>query len=439
MRDALSGALVIAAICAPVTVAAQPASPAVPAPVRAAAERLIPVLAGTAAPDELFTAAFLQQVPPAQFNAISAQLRVGHGAPLTVEGISGGVEGGGHVVRFAYERAIVSMQLYVAPDGRIAGLLITGVNPRGDSLAAVGADLAALPGAVSWGVYRLTDGIPLRVAGVDDETPRAIASSFKLVVLGALDEEVRAGRRRWGDVVPLGPDVQGSATNGWPGGLPMTLHSLAALMIERSDNRATDTLLHVLGRERVEQFARARNALGGRYAYPLLSTIEVTALKAPAQADLRARWEAGTEGQRRRLLRDNAARLRSDTADYGALGDGPQSIETVEWFASPRQMAGLLGWFAAEASPTARAILSINPGISPATAGRFAEVGYKGGSEPGVIAMNLLLRQADGNWTIVAAAWNNPAAPVDDRRFVELVDRMAALSEAAPQAQRNVE
>lgn len=433
MREAIGAiSLVAAAIVTAGTAAAQPAPADVPASVAQAADRLVPVLAGTTAPGEVFTSAFLAQVPAAQFNAISAQLRTRHGAPQSVEGISGGVEGGGYVVRFGYERAIVSMQMYVAPDGRVAGLLITGIAPRGDSLTAVGTDFAALPGSVSWGVYRLTDRGQQRVAGTDDETPRAIASSFKLIVLGALDEEVRAGRRRWDEVAPLGPDVQGSATNGWPDGAPMTLHSLAALMIEQSDNRTTDTLLHLIGRERVERFARARDALGGRYAYPLLSTIEVTALKAPALADLRARWEAGNEGERRRLLRDHASQLNSNTADYGALGDGPQSIETVEWFASPRQMAGLLGWFATRASPTARAILSINPGISPVTAARFAEVGYKGGSEPGVIAMNLMMQDSAGSWTILTAAWNDPAAPVDDQRFVELVDRAAALSASAP-------
>lgn len=431
MREFAVTAAVIAAMSAPVAVTAQPAPANVPAPVSAAAERLIPVLAGSASPDEVFTAAFLGQVPAAQFNAISAQLRASHGMPQSVDGITGGVEGGGYVVRFAFERAIISMQMYVATDGRVAGLLITGVAPRGDSMSAIGSEFAGLPGAVSWGVYRLTNDGPVRVAGADDETPRAIASSFKLLVLGALDEEVRAGRRRWDEVAPLGPDVQGSVTNDWPDGLPMTVHSLAVLMIEQSDNRTTDTLLHLIGRERIERFARARNALGGRYAYPLLSTIEVTALKAPAQADLRARWESGGEDERRRLLRTYADRLTSSTADYGALGDGPQSIETVEWFASPRQMAGLLGWFVNHASPTARGILSINPGISPATAGRFAEVGYKGGSEPGVIAMNLMLRDSAGAWTIVTAAWNNPAAPVDDRRFVELVDRAAAIGGAA--------
>ena len=433
MRETIGAVgIVAAAIVTPVGAAGQPASSAVPESVAEAADRLIPVLAGANAPDAVFTSAFLGQVPPEQFNAISAQLRSRHGAPQSVESISGGVEGGGYVVRFAYERAIVSMQIYVAPDGRVAGLLITGIAPRGDSLAAVGSDFAALPGSLSWGVYRLNNRTLTRMAGADDATPRAIASSFKLIVLGALDEDVRAGRRRWDEVVPLGPDVQGSATNGWPDGLPMTVHSLAVLMIEQSDNRTTDTLLHLLGRERVERFARARDALGGRYAYPMLSTIEVTALKAPSQADLRARWETGNESERRRLLRDQADRLTGLTVDYGALGDGPQSIETVEWFASPRQMAGLLGWFANEASATARGILSINPGISPATAGRFAEVGYKGGSEPGVIAMNVMMQDSMGGWTIVTAAWNNPIAPVDEQRFIELVDRAVALSASTP-------
>ena len=54
-------------------------------------------------------------------------------------------------------------------------------------------------------------------------------------------------------------------------------------------------------------------------------------------------------------------------------------------------------------------------------------LGYKGGSEPGVIQMTFLLRRKTGEWRAVAASWTNPAAAIDEGRFVALVARLVAL------------
>ena len=50
----------------------------------------------------------------------------------------------------------------------------------------------------------------------------------------------------------------------------------------------------------------------------------------------------------------------------------------------------------------------------PADAGRWRYLGYKGGSEPGVIAMSFLAQRQDGDWYALSASWNNPAARVDE-------------------------
>ena len=78
-------------------------------------------------------------------------------------------------------------------------------------------------------------------------------------------------------------------------------------------------------------------------------------------------------------------------------------------------------------------ILAVNPGIAPADAGRWRYLGYKGGSEPGVIAMSFLAQRQDGDWYALSASWNNPAAPVDEARFVALVTRaLNLLAQEAP-------
>jgi len=69
----------------------------------------------------------------------------------------------------------------------------------------------------------------------------------------------------------------------------------------------------------------------------------------------------------------------------------------------------------------ARGILSINPGIGRSTGNaQWTYIGYKGGSEPGVIAMAFLLQGKDG-WYAISGGWNNPSAAVEDTRFTSLM------------------
>ncbi len=72
---------------------------------------------------------------------------------------------------------------------------------------------------------------------------QAIGSAFKLYVLSTLSREIAARRRSWNDVVPLDQRSYPSGIlQDWPQGTPMTLQTLATLMIAISDNTATDQL-----------------------------------------------------------------------------------------------------------------------------------------------------------------------------------------------------
>ena len=72
-------------------------------------------------------------------------------------------------------------------------------------------------------------------------------------------------------------------------------------------------------------------------------------------------------------------------------------------------------------------ILAINPGVGAAVARKFAYVGYKGGSEPGVMNMTVLVRDQAGKSRVVSASWNNPASAIDEMNFAALVTRAVEL------------
>lgn len=430
----LGRALVLLALT-PLAAAAQapgapPATPVVAQhdALAAVTERLPAILAEGTALEAIFTPEFFAAVPLAQLQSVFAALRTQHGAPQSVGPLQRGTSANSGTAIVSFARADVTIVVAVDGSGRIAGLRITDVVARNDSIARLTAEIAALPGSVGWGLYRLPTGtVPEQIAGAGDTNSLAIGSSFKLAVLAALDAEITAGRMHWTDVITLDrASVPSGMMQDWPRGTPVTLQAAAQMMIAISDNTATDLLIRHLGRERIEAFARQHGGLSGAWAFPLLTTIEATVLKNPALGQARTDWLAGNEAQRRAVLLRHAALFTPGNVDYAAF-TRPADINRIEWFASADSMASLLGWYAHRASDTARAIIAVNPGLPSGSARQWAYVGFKGGSEPGVIAMNLVLRGNDGAHFAVVMSWNNEATSVDDARLAGFAARAAAL------------
>jgi hypothetical protein len=205
----------------------------------------------------------------------------------------------------------------------------------------------------------------------------------------------------------------------------VTLHSLAGLMISRSDNSATDTLLALVGREKVEALLPALGVRGPERNRPFLSTREMFALKLGEPA-LLADWLRADETGRRKLIARLEA-VKAKSLDPTRLGGSPMQIDKVEWFASPADLLRTLDWIRRAGDETALALLGINPGLARDQAGGFDYVGFKGGSEPGVLNLSYLVRRRDGKWMALSGTWNNPAAPLEDTRFVALMQRLAML------------
>lgn len=374
-----------------------------------------------------FSTLFLDAVPPERWRAIAADLRVRHGKVISLGAVRQESATTGQV-EIRYEKATVGFTLVVAPQppNRVVGLHVVGVSLTSDSMERIVADIAALPGSASFAIARLTDAEPVWSQQHRADAPMATGSSFKLYILAELARAVVAGERRWSDVIPLGPKSFSGRLMHWPDRAPMTLHSLATAMIAESDNSAADTLLRALGREKVDMMvARAGNAQPDR-TLPLLTTAEAFALKMPAQADLARRYAAATPDQRRALLRDHAATLTAAAVDIGSVAERPSAIDSIEWFAAPHDLIVLMDILRRQGGD-ALPIMAINPGIAPADAKRWRYLGYKGGSEPGVIAMTFLAQAQDGRWFAISGSWNNPAARIDEPRFVALMTRALNL------------
>jgi beta-lactamase class A len=395
------------------------------------AHQIPAVLSGQTKATDVFTPAFLAAVPASQIEGIATQLAAQYGAVGKVEAITAASPTSG-TIDIGYEKAVISMTMTLedSPPHKIIGLQITGMKARGDSAAKLDVDFRALPGRSGILVRRLNDPNPRAppLLSINAGERFAIGSAFKLWVLAEASRAIAAGERRWSDVVPLGPkSLPSGMTQNWPSGSLVTLQTLATLMISISDNTATDTLIRALGRPKVDAAVAMTGHSRPELTTPVLTTNEAFALKVDANADLRRAYVGGSLPARRTLLNANQRRLATDTLPLAKFAAAPLFIDQIEWFASPLDLSNTLDWFRRAAGPETRAILAVNAGIAPGDAARFGYVGYKGGSEVGVISMNLLIQTKAGVWYSVTASWNDTAAGVDELRFVSLVSRAVAL------------
>ncbi|MEP7241681.1 MAG: serine hydrolase [Devosia sp.] len=327
----------------------------------------------------LFSPDFLKAVPPAQIDAALLPLKTSIGPVLDV------VPKGGP--SYAIETATHEMLADIGLDGtgKIAGLQLHPPVAKTASVDDLLKDWKTAAPQAGWLITR--NGVTLAAEGAD--TPLAVGSAFKLGVLKALRDDIDAGRRHWDDVVKLAAtniSLPSGTLQSWPVGSPLTLHTLAALMISISDNTAADALLLLVGRDKVEA------VLG---IAPVLTTRELFTLK--TNAGLKARYQAGDLAQKRAVIAEaDALPLPAINGVLTPHDDG------VEYDLSPAKLCALIGAVAD------LDVTQINPGV--ANKSQWARVSFKGGSEVGVLSFTTQLTAADGTVYCASGIWNGPAA-----------------------------
>ena len=380
-------------------------------------------------PEEVFTDRFLTAIPREQLKAISEQLTGQFGAALSVEEVEPR-DGTRSSISVRMERAIAKGGIAIDPasGNRVSELVFQSFEPIDDNPEKIRADLDALPGDTNALFARLNaDGSLTTVFSHHESRQLALGSAFKLYVLSALAEAIESGDRSWDDVVRLSEkSFPSGQLQDWPGGAPLTLQTLATMMISISDNTATDQLIVTLGREAIEAELIASGNSDPSATIPLLKTRELFALRGVSDDMIQQYREADDAGQRAILenLEESDVSLEKVQRTFGT--ETPGAID-IEWLASPRDLAGLLKRIAERGDATARDVMAVDPQLKGAQLGAWDYVGFKGGSEPGVLNFTWLLRDKAGNHWIATASWNNPEAKVETATLYAIVQRILAL------------
>ena len=311
--------------------------------------------------------------------------------------------------------------------GQISGLLVRGDVDTGPPLGSFEDALrtaATLAPKASLLVAALDNGAckPQHELGGTDQL--AIGSTFKLYVLLGLADRVLAGKAKWTDELAVRDDWKSLPSGVTQNELPRTKHPLqlyAERMIGISDNTAADHLIYTLGRKQVEAALRSTQHAQPARDLPFLTTRELFVLKLGTPAAELERYLKLPEAARRDYL---DKRLAGKVAPFDVAGSWKtaRQIDKLEWFASAEDLCRAMGtlWTRAQ-DPKAAAVLDVlsrNPGL-PIDKKVWPYIGFKGGSEPGVINMTYLLKRDDGQWFVVVLGFNaaEGSALKDDQIF----------------------
>lgn len=288
-------------------------------------------------------------------------------------------------------RAQLSVRLKLDAQGGISVALFDPPE-RLANFAEVLADLLSLPGQLSLRMER--DGRQTHEVRTRGRPP-AVGSAFKLGVLAAVQDKVRAGDVTWDTVLRLGEadrSLPGGILQDWPADTPLTLASLAQLMITGNDNTATDMLMHFVGRDAVA----VKLGVEG----PVPTTLEVFKLRDAATQELAGRWAEGNAATRLEVLEMLAALPRPEPF---ALKGGDQRFES-EWQVGPERLCRLLeetaglSFFTAAGNEAA--------GDAPDEENGESAVGFSGGSELGALTYATRLVTRDARVHCVVVSWN---------------------------------
>ena len=257
------------------------------------------------------------------------------------------------------------------------------------------------------------------IHGRDEDERLAIASVFKLYVLGELARQVQRGTVSWSDRVTLDDGLRSMPVGDYafaPSGTRVSVRALAEAMIWRSDNTATDHLIDLLGRDNVYRALAAFGHADSAINSPLLLTRELFAIKMTQSPEWMRRYMEASDREQMAMLKADIDPLRLNPGGGWGKWSGPTAIDGIEWFASATELcrasASLWSLGAQRGLEPIREILTGNRDMVTDDKA-WKRAGYKGGLEAGVVNMTYILERSDGRVFFVSAGYNATRGTID--------------------------
>lgn len=221
------------------------------------------------------------------------------------------------------------IRIHTDDDSMVDGFDLTTLPPKISSWSDVDAVLRKTEARYSWQATKVVDGRCDRVAGTNTDLSLPLASIFKLYVLEAVSDAIKAGTVSWEDqltVTEKGKAV-GSSMD-LPVGEQISVRTAAEKMIATSDNMATDMLIEKVGPQAVDRALvnTGHHDPAAMTPFPTMYELFTVAWGRP---DLREQWKQATPEARAEMLH------RADASTYQPdpfRAHVPASQSGAEWY-----------------------------------------------------------------------------------------------------------
>ena len=299
------------------------------------------------------------------------------------------------------------IRIHTADDTLVDGFDLTTLAPTISSWRDVDAVLRKTEARYSWQVTKVNGGQCDRIAGTNPDLSLPLASIFKLYVLYAVADAVKAGTVSWNDqltVTDKGKAV-GSAME-LPVGAHISVRTAAEKMIATSDNMATDMLIGKVGTPAVENALADAGHHDPAAMTPFPTMYELFSV-AWGQPDLREQWKRATPQARAQLLKQANSRTYQPDPMRAHV---PASGYGAEWYGSAEDIcrvhAALQTGAVGEAAPV-KQILAAAPGVD-LDRREWPYIGAKAGGLPGDLTFSWYAIDRTGQPWVVSFQLNWP-------------------------------
>jgi beta-lactamase class A len=299
------------------------------------------------------------------------------------------------------------IRIHTGDDTLVDGFDVTTLAPTIASWRDVDTVLGKTDAHYSWQVAKVNDGQCDRVAGTNTAQSLPLASIFKLYVLYAVADAIKAGTISWDDQLTV-TDKGKAVGSGMdlPVGAHISVRTAAEKMIATSDNMATDMLIGKVGPPAVDTALAetGHHDPGAMTPFPTMYELFTVAWGRP---DLREQWKQATPQVREQLLQQANSKVYQPDPLRAHV---PASGYGAEWYGSAEDICrvhvALQAAAVGKAAPV-KQILAAAPGIK-LDSGEWPYVGAKAGGLPGDLTFSWYAVDRTGQPWVVSFQLNWP-------------------------------
>jgi len=320
------------------------------------------------------------------------------------------------------------IRIHTGDDTLVDGFDVTTQAPTISSWRDIDNVLSKTGAHYSWQVAKVNDGQCDPVAGTNTAQSLPLASIFKLYVLYAVSEAVKAGTVTWDDQLTV--TAKGKAVGSGmelPVGAHISVRTAAEKMIATSDNMATDMLIQRVGTEAVDSALAEAGHHDPAAMTPFPTMYELFSV-AWGQPDLREQWKQASPQTRAEMLQQANSRVYQPDPWRAHV---PASGYGAEWYGSAEDIcrvhAALQAGAVGKAAPV-KQILAAAPGID-LDRREWPYIGAKAGGLPGDLTFSWYAVDRTGQpWAVsFQLNWPRDHGPSPTSWMLQIAKQVFAL------------